>query len=278
MVPAGQASVTAALSPNDFLGEHCRNCNLYLKYDQFKEQYPEALTSPKAMRDKYAELGKCSATYPEIENCKQGIKFEEQVTITIPTHPQFWLYNATRSVSGEERFRLYAMKEKDGKMLLKPYNMANVYGTAKVCWGRNNRAPGDLRSAYNLFWSSPFNADLCSNYQHSLINTLKTYDPDKSPEEWADRTSSFFGPDIQYFTRNSRPCEGALLSYDPKVLLVVPKSYRVRINGEEACIGWIRQGPEKAWFINFNGFLTMKTGKLRGTARLTPLGPVDSIY
>jgi hypothetical protein len=155
--------------------------------------------------------------------------------------------------------------------------MANVYDSSRICWGNNNKLPKDLRQAYNLFWTSPFNRDLVNNFQYSLKHSLRAYDPENSSLAWRESTSAFFSSQVLFKVRNSGFADGALVTYDPKVIAVLPKSCHEEARGRQVAVGWIRQGLGKSWFINFNGFLTIKTGLVKGTSKLLPLGYVKDI-
>ena len=63
----------------------------------------------------------------------------------------------------ETYFSLYAIDLSKSDICVSPYQLANVYPSAQICFGdvAMFNKPTNLRQANNYFWASPFNDDNC---------------------------------------------------------------------------------------------------------------------
>jgi len=121
-----------------------------------------------------------------------------------------------------------------GRIWAAPYIISNVYKTGRICFG--SFSPTNLRSAYNLFWATPFNSELIEEtdrWRHYDTSISKSYSRADvagimkeykkgifGNQDWEDYTDEICGDEFWASPTGS----GAILVTDNKKLLrKIPK-------------------------------------------------------
>lgn len=175
-----------------------------------------------------------------------GRGYKSKIKIKTPATLMSMVFYELPRVCGSdiENFYIHGYYTKDKKTLwASPYVLSNVYRNGAICFGAHN--PGDLRSAYNLFWSAPFNYEL-SDVGYDLayeLNEDEAYDvelrdidiePDDTEnyiknykkvlfdqQTWEDYTSVILGK--KTWSSNAR--DAVLLTGEKSLLKQIPEKY-----------------------------------------------------
>lgn len=110
-----------------------------------------------------ASLKKITAYHRQYSDWDDPVTAKETLEIQIPE--LIWSHSIKKpwepSSLVQPYFSLHAidLSKSDG-LFVTPYLLANIYTSAKVCYGGDSD-PTNLRQAANRFWQSPFNEDNC---------------------------------------------------------------------------------------------------------------------
>jgi hypothetical protein len=110
------------------------------------------------------------------------------------------------------------------------YALSNVYGSGKICFGSHR--PKDLRAAYNLFWTAPFNPELDGTSHQleaydlddaSIHQFIKRYEEEIfGAQDWINYTNEICGK--KYWASSSTP-DAVLITANKELLKQIPKKY-----------------------------------------------------
>lgn len=270
VMPAHKRVIRHSQRSSDWLYDACRICPQYQDRDalitRLRREHPDwDITKLYDQAKMILNLpSSCGGAYKYIgETCPAGLAIldTKETKVDVPT---------TLWVKDRSDFEVYAVREYETSLVCKPFQLANIYPSGLICWGRNKK-PATLRDAYEIYWQSVFNQDMTVDYQHSLSHTLQKYHPEMpGTSDWRNLFGSVFGQD--YEARESGYLS-ALVITDAANLNLIPRKYR----SETRAVGWARYSTlEQQYYLNFNGFLARKkTMSLR--SKMTPIGPVDRL-
>jgi hypothetical protein len=98
-------------------------------------------------------------------------------------HGTAWACNCVLCVNKAKyanQYRVWAYKIEDGKVMVAPYELANVGPDGHICWGYSKYSsapPLNLRDANNFFWTAPFTSSMFGDFcSHLRMNLKKSGD------------------------------------------------------------------------------------------------------
>lgn len=124
------------------------------------------------------------------------------------------------------RIFIYDDKSKN-KINLSAYQLPNVSQDGAICYG--SLRPKDLRSAYNMFWSSPFNNSMYGDFDPDVKSNFEYIKRYKSlmikKASFEDHTDEFCGGD---FWSTQEQADGVLITSNNELLAKIPSNYWLR--------------------------------------------------
>ncbi|MFB6282476.1 MAG: hypothetical protein ABEK59_00885 [Halobacteria archaeon] len=270
-VPEETKTIAVEQTENDFFKRNCSNgCPFFLdareRLKDLRDKGYSTLEAKEAINREAREQGLCTASQEEMHyDCRWIGGYREQTAVSINALPSLWVHQP--NASKKTAFQLYiaSYSEQFGVVHTLPYQMANVYDNAGVCWGKDLKKPGTLREAFNTFWNSVFNHNIVREHWGSLAYALQTFTAEDVNQNWKQE-------DFSGYIRVEGPKDGVVLSQAPQLLEQIPTAYRQ--NGL-ACGFFTKFGEN--WLLNFNGYLMLKTGSLSASGKFTPLGTLSDI-
>ena len=143
-----------------------------------------------------------------------------------------------------------------------PYLLPNVNSTAEICFGQVGK-PIDLRSAYNLFWTSPF----C--YLNNFSGAKTDFRGAKSNVDYVRRYKSLVMSKASYKDLTKRVCgekfwsttqkaDGILVTSSVELLKLIPQEYWLKKGETPILIALAKPGPgpsgETVWTFTGNRY------------------------
>jgi hypothetical protein len=159
---------------------------------------------------------------------------KKTVNIQAPAMLFSGLYCDVPSDTTVMNFAVYGLntQEKD-RIWVAPYMLSNVYKDGRICFGSLN--PKNLRAAYNLFWTAPFNSELIEEglgvsrsvggdvYSHNVENFVKKYRKGVYSEQpWEDATDKICG---RNFWASPRGAAGVVMTNNQRLLKKIPRKH-----------------------------------------------------
>lgn len=159
--------------------------------------------------------------------------------------------NYATSISEGQIF-IFDTKHKN-KINLIGYQLPNVSEDGLICFG--DLKPRDLRSAYNMFWDSPFNnsmygdyaADVKSNFEY--VKRYKTLVLKK--QKFEDCTDLICGTK---FWSTEQKADGVLITTNTELLQQIPNKYWLRESGGSAFLIVLADRQDDKWVFRSKKF------------------------
>lgn len=258
-----------------------------LSYYGFEEAHSKAIKVAfsyndffitKCLKCSYYEHERCQGVTLDIQHCMAGHKKPDMIQMSIQVPLTIWNFGINTFYHLHNRVRLYNAKYHKGEYYYKSYRLGNVGPTGSICWGQGGFVPKDLREAYNLFWTKPFNDDLAPNQAELSIDSLKKYnpesgDPDTAPGIDEDLPAYPFKIDKdqpQFLFKGT--ADILFCGIDAATINQFPESEWIKYQDKPAVLGLIQVGQDEANLVFTKNLVWCKTGKALGRAKHRLIG------
>jgi len=172
----------------------------------------------------------------DVRSCydaRQGNKTKIRTPPTLMSVKYYDIPTATRMECEQFSILGFDIREKN-EVWAAPYILSNVYRSGKICFG--SHYPKDLRAAYNLFWTAPFNRELLGegvevagslgerdSYYGGITSFVKKYNKKVfALQDWEDYTDKICG---NKYWASSTATDAVLVTNNKKLLKKIPKNY-----------------------------------------------------
>lgn len=167
-------------------------------------------------------------------------------------------------------FGIFAIDgKKQDKIWGAPYLLPNVGSDGRICFGQVG-SPKDLRSAYSIFWNSPFNDHVDWNASKDAASTLDYVKRYKSlvlkDQDFKDLTNQICGTK---FWSTTDVAEGILITSSTELLKKIPNKFWIKDKYDIPFIIAMGNSENGKWLFKGKGFQFELDSKFVATPQST---------